>query len=260
MAGIDVRNTVAVASAARRGPVLVIILQRRSVMVLVGLIVGALAGLAVYQGSRLTGRPLYALAGATAGVVAVVIFTAFRQSARLTTVKVSVPQFTELSFSVTDDRRRTAWSLFVEAATRTSTQPLADGTGSLREAMTSLYGLFVIVRETLKVDLPNKARTPGPTVEYLAIALLNDALRPFLTRWHPMLRQWEREHPDAPEQQWPLNDACRADLAAAQVRVIEYARGFAELAGFDRDRADALLYAGVTLDRTRVPSQPGPPV
>lgn len=211
----------------------------------IGLVVGAVAGLAVYEAIRLSGWLLFPLVGSTAGLIAAVLYTVFRRSARLTMVKISVPRFTELSFAVTEDRRRTAWNLFVESVTRTSTQPLTSGTGSLREALTSLHGLFAVVRETLKTDLPDTTVTPGPTVEYLAVALLNEVLRPFLARWHPELRQWERQHPDGVEGQWPFNAECRADLTKTQARVVQYARGFAELAGFDRQRADALLHAGI---------------
>ncbi|MEV6932079.1 hypothetical protein AB0M46_47380 [Dactylosporangium sp. NPDC051485] len=239
------------------------ILRWRWVVAGLGLVAGAGLGLAVWAAGLLPGPWLFAMVGALAGAVVAGVYLALRGTARLDGVKISVPNFTELSFTITDDRRRIAWTLFVEVATRTSTQPLADGTGSLREALTSLYGLFGCVRNTLEEAPPTRVDTAGPTVEYLAIALLNDVLRPFLSRWHPELLAWERANPAAAERDWPLNRPCRADLAAVQERVAQYAMGFAELAEFTKDYGLKLLHAGAALGPAPdpalgIPAQQGP--
>ncbi|MFL6051332.1 MAG: hypothetical protein ACJ72W_00195 [Actinoallomurus sp.] len=49
--------------------------------------------------------------------------------------------------------------------------------------------------------------------------------------WHPRLREFERKHPDADEDKWPENAACREELVAVQQRVRVYALAFARLAG-----------------------------
>jgi hypothetical protein len=70
-------------------------------------------------------------------------------------------------------------------------------------------------------------------VEQLAITMLNLELRPFLSRWHPALREWEATNPDSGEAAWPEGAACRRELAQVQARIREYALGFAKLAGVD---------------------------
>lgn len=207
--------------------------RSRRVRVALGVLVGAIVGLALFYASQLQGPGLFLLTGATAGGVGAIVVHGYSRSAQLSEVTVSVPQLSELRFVVTRDTKRVAWKLFVETITRVSTQPLDPGSGLVREAMTSLYGLFEVVRETLKQSMPSVPDGHAPTVEQLAITMLNLELRPFLSRWHPALRRWEEAHPGADEAEWPANAACRAELAQVQERVREYALGYARLAGVD---------------------------
>lgn len=195
-------------------------------------LIGALAGLVIFELTRIGGRGLYIAAGAVAGVAGILLIQIYHRSARLTEVKVSVPQLSELTFVVNDDEsRNVARHLFVETVTRVSTQPLKDDEGVTREALTSLYSLFSITRDTLKSSRPSAPATGGLTVEHLAITMLNQELRPFLSKWHPRLRTFEQARPDATESDWPQNTACRAELRDVQARILGYAMGFARLAG-----------------------------
>lgn len=214
-------------------------MRSRSARILFGLIIGALVGLAIFYARQLQGPGLFLLTGAAGGAVAAVVEHGYRRSAQLAEVTVSVPQLSELRFVVTKDTCRVAWKLFVETVTRVSTQPLPDDGGLLREAMNSIYGLFQVTRETLKDTMPSSPRGTAPTVEQLAITMLNLELRPFLSRWHPALQRWKQENPDADERAWPDNTTCRRDLAQVQQRLHEYAHGYAQLAGVDN--AAALL-------------------
>lgn len=206
-------------------------LSNRWTRITLGLLVGAVAGLATYGAGRLTGPGLYVLAGAAGGVAAAAAIQIFGRNIRLTDITLTVPQLSELHFSVTRDSQQVAWKLFVESVTRISTQPLDERSGLLREAMTSLYGLFNIVREVLKQSSPSVKTGGGPTVEHLAIAMLNNELRPFLSRWHPALLQWEKAHPDHTDSEWPQELECRTELASVQRHLKEYALGFGRLAG-----------------------------
>jgi hypothetical protein len=217
-------------------------LRTRNVRILLGLGMGAGVGIALFYARQLQGVGLFILTGAVAGAVAAVVEHSYRKGAQLTEVVVTVPHLSELRFVVTRDTKKVAWRLFVETVTRVSTQPLAPGTGSLREAMTSLYGLFQVVREILKETLPSPVQEQAPTVEQLAITMLNLELRPFLSRWHPNLRQWEQANPGRDESNWPAGSACRKELAVVQARIHDYAIGYARLAGVDDA---AVLITGV---------------
>ena len=71
--------------------------------------------------------------------------------------------------------------------------------------------------------------------------MLNRELRPFLSKWHPRLREYEKAHPDAPESGWPGNDDCRAELRVVQIHLVEFALGFARLAGVRNARSAMAL-------------------
>jgi hypothetical protein len=78
-------------------------------------------------------------------------------------------------------------------------------------------------------------------VEHLAIAMLNNEVRPFLSYWHPELQQWEEEHGGRSEPEWPRSTECRADLLAMQARLRQYVLGFGRLAGLDEQNVSDIL-------------------
>lgn len=190
---------------------------------------GALLGLAAYLLRGIGGFPLYVLVGVLAGVAVAGLFQLYVRSVSLTEIKVNVPQVSQLTFVVNNDAQRTAWEMFVEVSTRVATQPLADDEGFLREASSSLYHLFSRTRELLAQSQPTKV-SRGRTVEYLALTMLNRELRPFLSKWHPLLTAFEQSsgHNEAA---WEHNASCREQLEGLRQRLVEYAVSFARLAG-----------------------------
>lgn len=87
--------------------------------------------------------------------------------------------FLDLEFAPSDSERRAAWDLYVELATRVSTQAADDGEGVDVAALASLHALFGVTRGVLKQYGPG-----AQNFARVAIAVLNQVLRPFLTRWH----------------------------------------------------------------------------
>lgn len=70
----------------------------------------------------------------------------------------------------------------------------------------------------------------------IAIAVLNNGLRPFLSRWHPLLQEWEAQKgdgvsPAAHEKAWDREPALRAELEALRKDLEQYANALAEIAG-----------------------------
>ncbi|MFF3634079.1 hypothetical protein [Streptomyces sp. NPDC002250] len=215
------------------------LLANRAWRVGLSTLTGCVVGVCVYGISRTGGTLLFAVTGGLAGVLVAVGLDAYRRSARLAEIKVTVPQLSELTFVVNNDARQVAWQLFVESVTRVSVQRLDDDEGLLREAMSSLYGLFVTTRETLKVARPSTQVSAGMTVECLAVNFLNAELRPFLSKWHPRLRTFEAAWPDRSESEWPQAAECRSELRQLQARARQYVLAFARLAGV-RDAQEML--------------------
>ena len=218
------------------------LVTRRAARIAAAAIIGAIAGLVVFTISQVTGRNLYIIIGAVAGTAAVLVLQQYRVTAQLTEIKITVPQVSELKFIVNTDARQVAWKLYIETVTRVSTQPLTDEQGLIREALTSMYGLFATTRDMLKASRPS-APVPGRrTVEHLAVTMLNHELRPFLSKWHPRLRLFENANPGGPESAWPDNMICRGELRQVQAHLIGYALGFARLAGV-REAEEAVVPA-----------------
>lgn len=127
--------------------------------------------------------------------------------------------------------RQAAWEMYVELATRITIQPLAPGEGLLREALTSYYSLFAATRTILREHGPRVAqpsRDGDLSFGYLALAILNGALRPLLSRWHPELLNYEQQRPPTEtithwEDSWPHAPAVRQQLEATRQAILDYA-------------------------------------
>lgn len=217
------------------------------VVTLVASAIGMIVGWTVFSFSTLTGRPRFLVGGALTGVITGLLMILYLRRAErfvLSEVTLSVPEFAEIKFAVNTEYRRVAWQLFIDTLTRITTQPLERDEGSLREALTSLHGAFASTRDLLRNMEPSKPAL-APTVEILAVRMLNHEIRPFLAKRHVQLRAFESANPGMSEERWPENAACRADLERLRDRLIGYTMAFGELAGVkDVDaflRPDAIL-------------------
>jgi hypothetical protein len=130
-----------------------------------------------------------------------------------------------------DSEKEAAWEMYIELITRVGVVELAPGEGLLREALSSLYSMFETTREILRRYGPAVAQPePGSTVSFghLAVAVLNNALRPVLSSWHPALEDHENARPDDVsrlewEKQWDRHDELRSALGEVGKTLRAYA-------------------------------------
>ncbi|MBD2449076.1 hypothetical protein H6G76_18330 [Nostoc sp. FACHB-152] len=161
-----------------------------------------------------------------------------RDRVSLETVSLSLPfGIGSMSWKVNTTEKKAAWSLYVELVTRIAVQPLALNQGLVREAMNSLYSLFGTTREILKAAGPEVGASRD-SVGGIAIAVLNNGLRPFLSKWHPLLQAWEARRPvgvspKEHEQSWSEEATARRELEALRVGLEEYAHALATIAGVE---------------------------
>jgi hypothetical protein len=210
-------------------------------------VAGAVTGLLVYLGAQLPAFWLAVAGGTVTGVTIGLVAQVYRRAVRLTGATLSVPQLGQLHFAITRESQQVAWRMFVELVTRISTQPLDDRSGRLRSALNSLYSLLGFTRELLRENPPSQQTGPEPTVEELAITMLNAELRPFLIHWHRTLTDWRQANPDLSEADWPLHAQCRSQLVEVQGRLRQYAVNFGQLAGVpnaERVATGSLPHAG----------------
>jgi hypothetical protein len=138
-----------------------------------------------------------------------------------------------------DAERLAAWELYIELITRIGVVPLPAGEGLLSEALSSLYTLFATTRDILRRHGPSIAepkRDGQYNFGYLAVAMLNAAIRPLLARWHPILEDWESTRPPGRslaehEQQWPRSPELRAELDTVRTVLANYAHLLATACG-----------------------------
>jgi hypothetical protein len=130
-----------------------------------------------------------------------------------------------------EEEQRAAWEMYVELITRVSIEELSPREGLLREALSSLYTLFGTTREILRTYGPVVAAPKrGSELSFgiIAATVLNRALRPFLTKWHPELTHYESQRPQdvSPlehERRWERGDELRSDLSELRTVLREYA-------------------------------------
>lgn len=91
-----------------------------------------------------------------------------------------------------ESQQLVAWELYVEYSTRITTQKLDKNTGSIREALNSLHSLFATTRSVLKDKGPGTISSEN-SVGVIAIRILNEGIRPFLSKWHCKLSKYENE-------------------------------------------------------------------
>ncbi len=204
------------------------LLNNKLVLLVAGTIGGAVLGVVVFGISRLDGLVFFLVVGGLLGLLATGAYLFFADNLELTQVQVAVPIYAQATFSVGQEDRDVAWSLFVETTSRIATQRLEQGI--VREALSSLHSLFLTTRSLLKTKPPT-FRSPNKSVEELGLAMLNLELRPFLSKWHPLLTEFEAGAADTAERDWEHNTAFRTELEALRLRLIPYAEAFGKLSG-----------------------------
>lgn len=129
--------------------------------------------------------------------------------------------FVEAEFAPEEADRKAAWELYIELATRISTQPLPAGQGVDETALASLHSLFASSREIMK-----RHGREAAAFARIGIAVLNHVLRPFLTRWHPVLAAPVAAVAPDPA----LLATFRQELESIRQDMLEYARLLAAIA------------------------------
>ena len=150
-----------------------------------------------------------------------------------------------VEIEVTEFEKKAAWELYVQLVTRIATQRLEPGTGSAREAVTSLYNLYEITRAILIKYGPGLA-ADRHSVGFLAIRVLNEGLRPFLVYWHGNLGTFEDKqtlvHYEKfggnskaiiDESSWSERKGFYESLEEKRIGLLEYTRALEAICGID---------------------------
>ncbi|MGK4593267.1 TIR domain-containing protein [Amycolatopsis sp. w19] len=135
--------------------------------------------------------------------------------------------------------RDAAHRVLNELTTRVPFQPLADDHGLLRDALTSLHELFKRTRK-IRDAMPSQALRDStlarPGLRTVTNRLLEEILRPLLSRWHPALDEHFDLRPGdvgrrTHERAWEHHDQLRTELKNLRPELQEIAEELALISG-----------------------------
>ena len=140
-----------------------------------------------------------------------------------------------MEVQVSEVQQRAAWELYVELATRITAAPMDAEVGSIREALDSLYSVFGTTRSVLRQAGPDVADGPhslGP----IAIRILNEGLRPFVSTWHTALLTAAADEERWHEFSWDRRSQFYEELEATRAGLSEFIDELARMAGITDER------------------------
>lgn len=120
-----------------------------------------------------------------------------------------------------------AYKLWVELNTRKIGLPYEENYDVIVEVYNSWYDFFKIARELLK-DVPPSRLPYSTKLITLTTDVLNEGLRPHLTKWQAKYRKWYDENnqksksPQEIQKEFPEYDALLSDLLITNKHMIEY--------------------------------------
>lgn len=163
------------------------------------------------------------------------LFRRGKERVRLQSVSVNIPYVGGATFVPDEAEIRAAWALYVELSTRVPIQRLDPQYGSVREALNSIYALFGETRDILREFGPRIAHGRN-SLAHLALGVLNNGLRPFLTKWHSELRIYEAElsaqnQPAQHERNWPMLGEFSSELGELRKNLEAYRKELLTIAG-----------------------------
>jgi len=137
----------------------------------------------------------------------------------------------KLSFKPNNTDRQIAYSIWVELSTRKIGLPIDAEDDVISEVYDSWYAFFSVTREMIK-DIPvSKVRGKSTSqIIDLSVEVLNEGLRPHLTKWQARFRHWyERQmdnksdaSPQEVQKDFPAYDELVADLLEVNKRLMIY--------------------------------------
>jgi hypothetical protein len=164
----------------------------------------------------------------------------YRRRLQATAVSVGLPF--GLGSTTYDTRpldRIVAWKLYVQLVTRKAALPFNSDRDRVDEVLNSLFELFGVARELLLELRPADIAASSGVAE-LIIRVLNDGLRPYLTRWQSDFRHWWRLASAAPEysdltpvelqKRYPSFSELVADLQKMNTELLKFAEQLLEIA------------------------------
>ncbi len=159
---------------------------------------------------------------------------------KFTSGTVSVPWgIGNFQFEVSEREKIIAWKMYVQLKSRKAAIPFDERYDLIDEVYNSLYELFKINRELL-TDLPLDDIRRSNSLAELQMQVLNEGLRPHLTRWQAQFKSWWKKELNKPENEnltpqeiqrkFPQYDDLVNDIKELNSQLEEYSLKLLEIA------------------------------
>lgn len=175
------------------------------------------------------------------------------------TVSLSLPfGLGSVTYDISDDEREAAWQLYVQLKTRKAAIPFDTDNDLIVEVLDSLYELVTVTRDLL-LHLPVQ-NSESHALSDMMLRVLNDGLRPYLTKWQADFRRWwefeiqQPNHralrPQMVQKAFPHYDQLVQDLMEMNHQLDEYANDLLAVVrsrrgvGIPRKRPEAIPPSG----------------
>ena len=122
-----------------------------------------------------------------------------RRRLRATQVEISLPfGLGNITYEATDRDRVLAWKMYVQLKTRKAALPFDEDHDVIAYVFDSLHEVFPITRELLSEVSPHHGESQRSIADFV-LRVLNDGIRPHLTRWHATYGRWWDTAVEVPE-------------------------------------------------------------
>jgi len=157
-------------------------------------------------------------------------------------IKIKFGSLFEQEIKPNHDTVRIAYQAWVETTTRKVGLPLEEENDVIEEVYNSWYAVFGILRELAKSIPAHRLRQCEDTRQLVIILqrVLNEGLRPHLTRWQARFRRWyetakqdeanKDKSPQEIQRDFPGYDELVKDLKEVNQQFVEFASTLKQLA------------------------------
>jgi hypothetical protein len=191
------------------------------------------------------------LTAALAVVVLVVLLARFAPWRRLKAFEIETTEFNfgpgKVTLRPSYADLQVAYQIWVELSTRKIGLPIEVDDDVINQIYDSWYAFFGVTRDLIKaIPVERVADKSTRTIVDLSIAVLNEGLRPHLTRWQARYRAWLEQQLKQPaaagmalqdlQKTFPKHDELMADMLAVNAKLIAYREAMRGLVYGDQPR------------------------
>jgi hypothetical protein len=182
--------------------------------------------------SLIAGFSLSSFVLGTVAASCLFLWLVWRRQSRIESVSINIPfGLGSATFDLTPVDRVAAWKLHVQLVTRKAALPFDEAHDTIADVLSSLFDVFQVARALL-LELPPDDRKRHDDVARLIVRVLNDGLRPMLTRWHADYRHWWKAAVKSPSNATRSPQEIQRDYPRYQELVADLRRMNGELGKF----------------------------